>query len=76
MKGLQFTESLTHVEKDKCNIIEGIFQTLTSKFRPQFNKTIKSLQFCKLNSQSGEKCRGMDGQAEINNNRMQLQRNR
>ena len=36
-KGLQVTESLTHVEKEKCNTIEGLFETFTNKFRPQFN---------------------------------------
>ena len=53
-KGLQFIESLTHVEKEKCNTIEGLFETLTNKFRPEFNEMIKSLQFCKLSRQSEE----------------------
>ena len=35
-------------------MLEGLFETLTNKFKPQFNKTIKSLQFCKLNMQDGE----------------------
>ena len=34
---------LTHGEKEKYNTIEGLFKTLTNKFRPQFNKMIKSL---------------------------------
>ena len=42
------------MEKEKCNTIEGLFETLTKKFRPQFNKMIKSLQFHKLNRQTGE----------------------
>ena len=33
---------------------EELFKNLTNKFRPQFNKTIKSLQFCKLSRQDGE----------------------
>ena len=31
-----------------CNTVEGLFETLTNKFKPQYNKTIKSLQFRKL----------------------------
>ena len=53
-KGLQFMESLTHAEKDTCSTLEGSFQILTIKFRPWFNETIKSLQFCKLSRQDGE----------------------
>ena len=53
-KALQFIESLTHAEKDRCNTLEGLLKILTSKFRPQFNETIKSLQFHKLGRQNGE----------------------
>ena len=53
-KGMQFIESLIHEEKEKCNTIEGLFETHTNKFRPQFNKMIKSLQFCNLSRQSRE----------------------
>ena len=35
-------------------MLEGLFNMLTSKFRPQFNKTIKSLQFRKLCRNDGE----------------------
>ena len=42
-KALQFIEPLTEAEKDRCNTLEGLFKILTNKFRPQFNKTIKSL---------------------------------
>ena len=31
-----------------CNILEGLFETLSNKFKPQYNETIKSLQFRKL----------------------------
>ena len=37
-----------------CNTLEWLFQTLTNKFKPQFNETIKSLQFHKLSRQDGE----------------------
>ena len=47
-KGLQFLESLTNEEKVMCNMLEGLFETLTNKLRLQFNEAIKSLQFNKL----------------------------
>ena len=47
-------ESLTHSEKDTWNPLEGLFEILTNKFRPQFNKTMKSLQFHKSSRQNGE----------------------
>ena len=37
-KGLQFLESLMNEEKVTCNMLEGLFETLTNKFRPQFNE--------------------------------------
>ena len=40
-KGLQCLETLTNAEKETCN-------TLSHKFKPQYNETIKSLQFSKL----------------------------
>ena len=46
-KGLQFIESLTEVEKDRCSPLEGLFEILTNKFG-QFNEMIKLLQFHKL----------------------------
>ena len=33
------------MEKETCNTLEGLFEALTNKFRPQYNETIKSLQF-------------------------------
>ena len=47
-KGLQYLETLTIVVKEMCNTLEGLFITLSNKFKPQYNKTIKSLQFRKL----------------------------
>ena len=47
-------ESLTHTEKERCDMTEGLFEILINKFRPQFNETIKSLQFHKLSRQNGE----------------------
>ena len=37
-KGLQFIEALTNEEKTTCNTLDGLFETLNSKFRPQFKK--------------------------------------
>ena len=31
-----------------CNTLEGLFETLSNKFKLQYNETIKSLQFRKL----------------------------
>ena len=36
------------MEKEMCNTLEGLFETLSNKFKPQYNETIKSLQFRKL----------------------------
>ena len=47
-KGLQYLETLTTAEKEKYNSLEGLFETLSNKFKPQYNKTVKSLQFRKL----------------------------
>ena len=41
-------------KKDACNTLEGVFEILTKRFRPQFNERIKSLQFCMLSRQDGE----------------------
>ena len=35
-------------EKETCNTLEGLFKTLSNKFKPQYNETNKSLQFRKL----------------------------
>ena len=47
-KGLQYLETLTTAENETCNTFEGLFDTLTNTFKPQYNETIKSLQFRKL----------------------------
>ena len=47
-KGLHYIESITEVEKQVCNTLQGLFDTLAAKFWPQFNETIKLLQFRKL----------------------------
>ena len=44
-KWLHCIESLTEGEKQACNTLQGLLDTLATKFRPQFNQRIKSLQF-------------------------------
>ena len=41
-KGLHYIESLTEGEKEACCTLEGLFDTLATKFMPQYNETIKS----------------------------------
>ena len=53
-KGLQCLEILISEEKLTCDTLDRLFKTLNIKFRPQFNKTIKSLQFRKLCRNDGE----------------------
>ena len=53
-KGLHYLESLTETEKHACNTLQGLFDMLAAKFKPQFNETIKSLQFRKLYRLEGE----------------------
>ena len=53
-KGLHYIESLTETEKQASSTLQGLFGTLAKKFRPQFNETIKSLQFRKLYRFEGE----------------------
>ena len=47
-KGFQYLETLMTMEKETYNTLEGLFETLSNKFKPQYNETIKSLQFRKL----------------------------
>ena len=56
-KGLHYLESLTEGKKWACNTLQGLIDTLAEKFRPQYNETIKSLQFRKL-------CRSEEENAE------------
>ena len=47
-KGLHYIETLMANEKEACKTLQGLFDTLVTKFKPQYNETIKSLQFKKL----------------------------
>ena len=60
-KGLHYLESLTHA----CNTLQGLFNTLAMKFKPQFNETIKLLQFRKLYRLEGESTEEWMGRLQI-----------
>ena len=47
-KGLHYIQTLMASEKEPCNTLEGLFDMLATKFKPQYNETVKSLQFRKL----------------------------
>ena len=51
---LGFLEALTNEENIMCNTLEGLFEILTNKVKPQFTDAIKSLQFHKFSRQDGE----------------------
>ena len=47
-KRLHYIESITEAEKQACSTLQGLFDTLSAKFQPQFNVMIKPLQLRKL----------------------------
>ena len=53
-KGLHYIKSLTEMEKQECSTLQGPIDTLPKNFSPQYNETIKSLQFRQLCRQDGE----------------------
>ena len=58
---MHYIESITEAEKQACNSLQGLFDTLSAKFWPQFNETIKSLQFrklCRVEDESAEEWMG------------------
>ena len=60
-RGLQYIESLMTSEKEACNTLKGLFDMLAAKFKPQYNETVKFLQFRKLyrlENESTDKCMG------------------
>ena len=64
-KGLHYLESLTEAEKHACNTLQGLFDTLAMKFKPQFNETIKSLEFRKLFRFKGERAEEWMGRLRL-----------
>ena len=63
-KGMQFIVIDTY-KKDTCNALEALFEMLTNKFKPQFNKMIKSLQFHKLSRENGENAEEWMGRLQL-----------
>ena len=53
-KGLHYIKSLTEGKKERCGTLEGLLNILATKFRPQYNQTIKSLQFRQLHRDKGK----------------------
>ena len=70
-KGLHYIKSVTEVEKQACGTLQGLIDTLAKRCRPQYNETVKSLQFRQL-CRHGGKCRGMEGEIMSSGGRMQL----
>ena len=64
-KGLHYLESLPEAEKHACETLQGLFNTLAAKFKPQFNETIKSPQFRKLYRFEGESTEEWMGRLRI-----------
>ena len=46
-QGLKLLETPTQAEQEKC-ITVSLFETLSNKFKPQYNENIKFLQFHKI----------------------------
>ena len=53
-KGLHYLESLTEGKRQACGNLQGLIYTLAEKFRPQYNETIKFLEFRKLCRSEGK----------------------
>ena len=60
-KGLQYLKPLTTTEKEACNMLEGLFNTLTNKLKSQYNEAIKSIQFRKLHRYEDENVQELIG---------------
>ena len=52
-------------EREACNTLDGLFDTLATKFKPQYNETIKSLQFWKLYWVEGENIEEWMGRLQV-----------
>ena len=64
-KGLHYIESLTEVEKWVCGNLQGLIDTIAKKFRPQYNETIKTLQFRQLCRHEGENAEEWMGRLQV-----------
>ena len=64
-KGLHYIESLTEVEKQACGTLPRADRHPSQKFRPQYNETIKSLQFRQLCRHEGENTEEWMGRLQV-----------
>ena len=69
-KGLHYLETLMKAEREMCNTLEGLFEMLVNKFKPQYNETIKSLQFRKLYQFENENVEGWMGRLSCGSDRV------
>ena len=58
-------ETIMQIEQEACNEEEGLFEKLNNNFSPQYNETIRSLQFCKLVRQYDESTEEWMGRLRI-----------
>ena len=72
-KGLNYLETLMPTEKEACNMLDGLFDTLGTKFKLQYNERIKSLQFRKLHRLDNENVDEWMGRLHMVAMEMQLQ---
>ena len=56
---------LTTAEKETCNTLEGLFDTLSNKFKPQYSEAIKLLQFRKLYQYEDENVEEWMGRLQV-----------
>ena len=64
-KALLYIESLTEAEKQACDTLQGLIDTPAKKCRPQYNETIKSLQFRQLCRHDGENAKEWMGRLRV-----------
>ena len=64
-EGLHYIENLTEVEKQTCGTLQGLIDTLAKTFRPQYNETVKSLQFRQLCRHEGENAMEWRGRLQV-----------
>ena len=65
------------MEKETCNTLEGLFETPSNMFKPQYNETFKSLQFRKLyryNDENVEEWMGRWHIATVESNYQEVER--
>ena len=64
-KGLPYLEGLTEGKKQVCGTLHGLIDTLAEKLRPQYNETIKCLQFRKLCRSEGKNAEEWMGRLHV-----------